>query len=59
MKRHLITKNEEDAGQHPDLDGRQTLGLGRVGRDVVEDVDEDEEEGDQERHAAWTSSRSH
>ena len=29
----------------------QAVGLGRVGRDGVEDVDQDEEEGDQQRHA--------
>ena len=51
MYHELQTENEEDAGQHPDLNGCQALGLGRVRVDVVEDVDEHEEESDQERHA--------
>ena len=45
-----LTENEEDAGQHPDLDGCESLCLGGVGGHVVEDVDEDEEEGDEEGH---------
>ena len=49
---HEGSEHEEDASQHPDLDGGETLGLGRVGVDVVEDVDENEEEGDEESHAA-------
>ena len=49
---HEGPEHEEDAGQHPHLDGGQSLGLGGVGVDVIEDVDEDKEEGDEERHAA-------
>ena len=48
--RTWLTKDEEDTRQHPNLDGRETLGLGGVGRDVVEDVDQHEEEGDQQSH---------
>ena len=40
----------DDAGHHPGLHSRQTLGLGSVGSDRVEDVDEDEEQGDQQGH---------
>ena len=46
------TEHEENAGQHPDLYGREPLRLRGVWVDVVEDVDEDEEESDEERHAA-------
>ena len=42
-----LTENEKDASEHPYLDGREALGLGRVGRDVVEDVDEHEEQRDE------------
>ena len=45
-------EHEEDAGEHPGLDGRQPLRLGRVRRHRVEDVDEHQEEGDEERHPA-------
>ena len=44
-------EDKEDAGEHPGLDGGEPLGLGRVGRHRVEDVDQDEEEGDQQGHA--------
>ena len=38
---HLIlTEDKEDAGEHPDLDGGEALGLGRVRSDVVKDVDQ-------------------
>ena len=43
-------EDEEDAGEHPGLDGGEALGLGRVGGHGVEDVDQDEEEGDQQGH---------
>ena len=43
----------DDAGHDPRLDGREALGLGRVGRDGVEDVDQDEEERDQQGHPSW------
>ena len=37
---------------YPGLHRRQTLRLGRVCGDRVEDVDQDEEEGDEQRHPA-------
>ena len=43
----------DDAGHYPGLHSRQTLGLGSVGSDRVEDVDQDEEQGDQQSHPAW------
>ena len=59
---HLVEQNccvlrqggehEEDAGQHPGLDSRQTLRLRGVGGHVVEDVDQHQEQGDQEGHPA-------
>ena len=49
----ILTEDEEDACEHPDLDGGESLGLGRVGRDVVEDVDQHEEQRDQQRHPTW------
>ena len=45
-------KDVDDAGDHPGLHRRQTLGLRGVGRHRVEDVDQDEEQGDEERHPA-------
>ena len=45
-------EDEDDAGDHPSLDGGEALRLGRVGLDRVVDVDEDEEEGDQHGHPA-------
>ena len=45
-------EDEDDAGDHPGLDGGEALRLGRVGLDRVVDVDEDEEEGDQHGHPA-------
>ena len=45
-------KHEEDTGQHPGLYCRQTLGLGGVGGDRVEDVDQHQEQGDQKPHPA-------
>ena len=39
-------ENEEDADDDPGLDGRQSLGLGDVAGDRVEDVDQDQEDGD-------------
>ena len=47
----LLTKDKENASQHPDLYSSKSLGLGRVGGDVVEDVDQHQEEGDEESHA--------
>ena len=43
-------KHEDDAGDHPRLDGGQALGLRAVGLDRVEDVDQDEEDRHQEGH---------
>ena len=43
-------EDEENAREHPRLDGRQPLRLWRVGRHRVEDVDEHEEQGDEQRH---------
>ena len=43
----------DDTGHHPGLHGSQTLGLGSVGSDRVEDVDQDEEQGDQQGHPTW------
>ena len=45
------TEYKKDASQHPYLDSGETLGLRRVGRDVVENVDEDEEERYEKRHS--------
>ena len=60
---HLVEQNccvlsqgcehEEDAGQHPGLDSRQTLRLRGVGRHVVEDVHENQEQGHQQSHTPW------
>ena len=46
------SKNKEYAGEHPGLYCRQTLRLGGVGGDRVEDVDQHQEQGDQEGHPA-------
>ena len=43
----------DDAGHHPGLHRGQTLRLGGVGCDWVENVDQDEEQSDQESHAPW------
>jgi len=45
-------KDEQDAGQHPGLDGSQTLSLGGVGCYCVENVDQNKEEGDQQSHSS-------
>ena len=45
------TEHEEDACQHPGLDGRESLRLGSVGGDSVEDVDQHQEQSDQETHS--------
>ena len=47
---HESSKHKEDAGEHPGLYCCQTLSLGCVGGDVIEDVDQDQEQGDEERH---------
>ena len=45
-------KHEENTGQHPGLYGSQTLSLGGVGGDRVEDVDQHQEQGDKKPHPA-------
>ena len=45
-------EDKQDAGDDVCLDGCESLGLGDVGGDGVEDVDEDEEHGDEESHPA-------
>ena len=47
-----FTKNKEYASQHPYFNCCESLSLGGVGVDVVEDVDEDKKESDQERHSS-------
>ena len=47
----FFTEDKENASQHPYFDGGEALGFGGVGVDVVEDVDKDEEESDEQRHA--------
>ena len=47
-----LTKNKKYADQHPDLYCSQSFSLGRVGGDIVEDVDQHQEQGDQEGHPA-------
>ena len=54
---HKGSKHEENTGQHPDLNGGETLCLGTVGVYIVEDVDQDKEEGDEERHPAGDNVR--
>ena len=46
------SKHEENTGEHPGLNGCKTLGLGGVGGDGVEDVDQHQEEGDEKSHPA-------
>ena len=43
-------KHEEDACQHPGFYSSETLRLGSVGGDGVEDVDQHQEQSDQQRH---------
>ena len=54
-----FSSHVDDAGDHPGLHRRQTLRLRGVGRHRVEDVDQDEEQGDQERHPARDNVRRH
>ncbi len=52
-RKNLLDESAEDkeyAGQHPGLDGGESLRLGRVGRHRVEYVHQDKEQGDQQRH---------
>ena len=46
-----LTKDKENACQHPYLNSSEGLRLGRVGGDVVEDVDQHQEQRYQQRHA--------
>ena len=46
-------EDEDDAGDDPGLDGRQTFGLGRVCLDRVEDVDQHQEDRHQKGHPTW------
>jgi hypothetical protein len=50
----VLTKYEENASQHPDLYSSEPFSLGRVGGDIVEDVDQHQEESDEEGHAPCT-----
>ena len=45
-------KHKEDACQHPCLDSGESLRLGSVGGDVVEDVNQHQEQGDEKGHPA-------
>ena len=49
---HESPEDKENAGQHPNLDCSEALSLGGIGVDIVENVDEDKEEGDEQSHAA-------
>ena len=49
-----LTEDKENASQHPDLYSSESFSLGRVGGDIVEDVDQHQEEGDEEGHAPCT-----
>ena len=42
----LLTKNEEYAGDNPGLEGIQSISLGRVGSDGIENIHQDKEESD-------------
>ena len=53
-----LTKDKENADQHPDLYSSQALSLGRVGGHVVEDIDQHQEQGDQEGHPSYTVAQS-
>ena len=44
------SKDKEDAGDDPGWDGGESFNVGRVCRDVGEDVDQHEEEGHQQGH---------
>lgn len=48
---HQRPEDEKNARQHPYFYGRQSFGFGRVGRDVIEDVYQDEKERDQKGHS--------
>ena len=42
-----LTEYKQDTGQHPDFNGCQPLGLRRIGCDIVENVYQNQEKGDQ------------
>ena len=42
----LLTKYEEYTGNDPGLEGIQSICLGRVGSDGIENIDQDKEECD-------------
>ena len=46
-----LTKNKKYAGQHPYFNSGESLGLGGVWIDVIEDVDKNKKEGNQKRHS--------
>ena len=48
-----LTKDKQNASQHPNLYSSETFSLGRVSGDIVEDVDQHQEEGHQESHAPY------
>ena len=52
----VLTKDKENASQHPDLNSSESFSLWRVGGDIVEDVDQHQEEGDEEGHAPCNQS---
>ena len=45
-----LTEYEQDTGQHPDFNGCQPLGFRRIGCDIVENVYQNQEQGDQQSH---------
>ena len=47
----FFTKNEEYTGNDPGLKGIKAIRLGRVGGDGIEDVHQNQEQGDQKCHA--------
>ena len=51
----IFTEHKQDAGQHPYFNGGESLSFGRVGGDIVEDVDQHQEQCYQQRHATCTT----
>ena len=47
-----LTKNEEYTGNDPGLEGIEAVRLGGVGGDGIEDVHQNQEQCDQQSHAA-------
>ena len=52
-------KYKQDASQHPDFNGCESFGFGRVCVDVIEDVDEDKEDSDEDGHSTRNTLRRH